>query len=86
MNGMQNLSTYTGWEVQRPDSYDEFEEAIVLMEELEREGLINFAMQVVPTVASSPWMRSTTPGLCRMGERLEWSSTRTKTISGLLIH
>ena len=54
MNGMQNLSTYTGWEVQRPDSYDEFEEAIVLMEELEREGLINFAMQVMPTAASSP--------------------------------
>jgi hypothetical protein len=55
MNGLQNLSTYTGWEVQRPDSYDEFEEAILLMEELERAGLISFAIQIVPFSASSPF-------------------------------
>ena len=54
MNGLQNLSTYTGWEVQRPDSYDEFEEAIALIEELERAGLISFAIQVVALPASSP--------------------------------
>jgi hypothetical protein len=55
MNGLQNLSTYTGWVVQRPDSYDEFEEAIILMEELEREGLISFAIQVVPFPVASPF-------------------------------
>jgi hypothetical protein len=55
MNGLGNVNTFTGWEATRPSSYRRFEEAIALMEELEREELISFALQIALIPSSSPF-------------------------------
>lgn len=55
INGLQNISVYSGWSAEEPASYKEFNEALRLMQELEREGLIDFTYNTSARLASSPF-------------------------------
>jgi len=55
INGLENVSSYTGWAVQTPESNGDFEEAMGLLQELERAGLIDFTVNIAFIEASSPF-------------------------------
>jgi hypothetical protein len=55
MNGLRNVSAFTGFEATRPPSNERFEEVMNLIEQLEREELISFAIQIAFIKASSPF-------------------------------
>ena len=55
MNRLENISSYTGWIAEEPDSYAEFEEALDLIHVLERASLIDFTYNITDTRASSPF-------------------------------
>jgi hypothetical protein len=55
INRLENVSSYTGWNAEEPDSYAEFVEALDLMQALERAGLIDFTYNVTTTQVSSPF-------------------------------
>jgi len=55
INRLENISSYTGWEATTPATYGEFEEAMDLLEELERDGLLDVAINIVAIEASSPF-------------------------------
>ena len=55
INRLENLSFYAGWTAEVPDSYAEYKEAMILMKELERAGLIDFAFNIAGRQASSPF-------------------------------
>ena len=46
INGLENVSVYSGWTAEEPASYAEFNEALRIMQELERDGLIDFTYNV----------------------------------------
>jgi len=55
INGLENLNIYSDSLVHKPDSYDELMEAMELMVELERAGMIDYAYGFVSADASSPF-------------------------------
>ena len=55
INRLENVSSFTGWTAEKPDSYAEFEEALNLIEALERAGLIDFTYNMTTTQISSPF-------------------------------
>ena len=55
INGLENVSVYSGKTVKEPASYAQFDEALRLLLELEREGLIDFTYNISSRVASSPF-------------------------------
>ena len=55
INGLENVSVYSGWTAEEPASYAEFNEALRIMQELERDGLIDFTYNLTARVASSPF-------------------------------
>jgi len=55
INRLENVNSYTGWEATTPGTYDEFEEAMDLLEELEREGLLDVTINIALIEASSPF-------------------------------
>ena len=55
INGLENVSVYSGWTAEEPASYAEFNEALRIMQELERDGLIDYTYNVTTKVASSPF-------------------------------
>ena len=55
INGLENVSVYSGWTDEEPASYAEFNEALRIMQELERDGLIDFTYNLTARVASSPF-------------------------------
>jgi hypothetical protein len=57
INRLENLNMYTGWQTETPATYAEFEEALTLIEELEKEGIIDFAIAIAFIKASSPFDR-----------------------------
>ena len=57
INRLENLNMYTGWQAEKPATYTEFEEAFALLEELEKESIIDFAIALTFIKASSPFDR-----------------------------
>jgi len=55
INGLENVSVYSGWTAEEPASYAKFNESLRIMQELEREGLIDFTYNNVGRAASSPF-------------------------------
>ena len=55
INRLENVISHTGWNAEEPDSYAEFVEALGLMQELDRAGLIDFTYNVTTTQVSSPF-------------------------------
>ena len=55
INRLENVSSYTGWAAEEPDSFAEFEEALDLIQALERAGLIDFTYNMTTTQISSPF-------------------------------
>ena len=55
INRLENVSVYSGWTAEEPASYAEFNEALRIMQELERDGLLDFTYNMVGRVASSPF-------------------------------
>ena len=55
INRLENISSSTGWSAKEPDSYAEFNEALSLIQELERNGLVDFTYNVTTTQVSSPF-------------------------------
>lgn len=55
INRLENVSSFTGWTAEKPGSYAEFEEALDLIEALERAGLIDFTYNMTTTQISSPF-------------------------------
>lgn len=55
INGLANISAHTGWQAVTPAGYAQFDEAITLAEELEREGLLDLALNIAFIEASAPF-------------------------------
>jgi hypothetical protein len=55
INRLENINSYTGWEAVTPATYAQFQEALTLAEELERDGLLDIAIDIVAIEASSPF-------------------------------
>jgi len=55
INGLENVSVYSGWTAEEPASYAAFNEALRIMQELERDGLIDFTYNITSRAASSPF-------------------------------
>lgn len=55
INGLENVSVYSGWTAEEPASYAAFNEALHLMQELERDGLVDFTYNMTARAASSPF-------------------------------
>ena len=55
INQLENVSSYTGWTAEEPASYAGFKEALGLIQELERAGLIDFTYNVTTAPVSSPF-------------------------------
>lgn len=55
INGLENVSVYSGWTAEEPASYAKFVEALGIMQELERDGLLDVTYNMTDIVASSPF-------------------------------
>ncbi len=55
INRLENVISNTGWNVEKPDSYMQFDEALNLIQSLERAGLIDFTYNMTTTQVSSPF-------------------------------
>ena len=55
INRLENVSSFSGWTNVVPPSYPEFDEALDLLEVLERDSLIDFTYNIVSRPASSPF-------------------------------
>ena len=55
INQLENVSSYTGWKAEEPDSYTEFNEVLHIIRELERASLIDFTFNISTTQVSSPF-------------------------------
>ena len=55
INRLENVSAYSGWTAEEPATYAEFNEALQIIQELERAGLIDLTYNITSRIASSPF-------------------------------